>query len=91
VHTGKSISVHLEHPEPAGLGTAFADSTTNEGGHWIAKKGENAFEARIVSDERYGIVDFQIIPAPGVLDVFPSRVVANGARYRVRLYSVSNP
>jgi hypothetical protein len=57
---------------------AFADSITNEGGRWIAKKGKNIFEARIVSDERYGIVDFQIIPAPGVLDVFPSRVVANG-------------
>jgi hypothetical protein len=57
---------------------AFADSITNEGVRWIAKKGKNIFEARIVSDERYGIVDFQIIPAPGVLDVFPSRVVANG-------------
>lgn len=57
---------------------AFADSITDQDGRWIAKKGENTFEARIVSDEHYGIVDFQIIPAPGILDVFPSRVVANG-------------
>lgn len=57
---------------------AFADSITDQGDRWIAKKGQKTFEVRIASNERYGIVDFQRIPTSGTLIVSPSRVVANG-------------
>lgn len=56
----------------------FADSISFEGGKWMAKKGPSVFEARIVSEERYGTIDFHVIPAPGVFMAAPSRVVANG-------------
>ena len=70
----------------------FAESISDDNGRWIAKRGAETFELKIVSDPHWGVVDFHIIPAPGILTIAPSRVVPNGpdTEYIFTLFQATN-
>ena len=56
----------------------FARSVRQEGERWIVATGTGELALRIRADERSGVVDFVMEPAPGVEAVAASRVVPRG-------------
>ena len=67
--------------EPANLprwAVGFARDIRRNGDGWIVATGHGEMPIRYETEPRYGIVDFHLMPAPGVDAVAHSRLVANG-------------
>ena len=67
--------------DPANLprwAVGFARSVRQDGGDWVVSTGTAELGLRLVSDERLGVIDFILSPAPGVEGVAASRVIPNG-------------
>ncbi len=56
----------------------FAKSVRQDGGRWYVKTSAGELEVRIVADEKNGVVDFWMSPAPGVEALAASRVIPRG-------------
>jgi hypothetical protein len=56
----------------------FARGVREAGPGWVVSTGGGEVELRMVTDERLGVVDFVLLPAPGVEGRAASRVLANG-------------
>jgi hypothetical protein len=56
----------------------FAKSIRSENGRWLVMTGSGEVGVRVEADERSGVVDFVILPAPGVEARAASRVVPRG-------------
>jgi hypothetical protein len=61
----------------------FAKSVRQEDNRWYVQTGTGEMAVRIDSDEKTGIVDFWMAPAPGVDVLAASRVIprGNGSEY----------
>lgn len=58
----------------------FARAVRREGDGWVVTTGGGADVAvRVLADAASGVVDFVLVPAPGVEHVASSRVLARGA------------
>jgi hypothetical protein len=67
--------------DPANLprwAVGFAKSVRSDGGRWFVRTGAGEMAVRIVADEKSGIVDYLISPAPGVEALAASRVIPRG-------------
>ena len=56
----------------------FAKSVRHDSGHWYVKTSAGEIGVRILADEKGGIVDFWMSPAPGVEALAASRVIPRG-------------
>ena len=56
----------------------FAKSVRQEGGRWYVNTAAGEMSVRISADERSGVVDFWISPAPGVETLAASRAIPGG-------------
>ncbi len=67
--------------DPANLprwAVGFAKSVRSDGGRWRVRTGAGEVAVRIAADEKSGIVDYLISPAPGVEALAASRVIPRG-------------
>ena len=67
--------------DPANLprwAVGFAKSVRSDGGRWLVRTGAGEVAVRIAADEKSGIVDYLISPAPGVEALAASRVIPRG-------------
>ncbi len=56
----------------------FCRAIRKEGRRWIAQTAQGEVEIQYATDPATGVIDFHILPAPGVEMVAYSRVVPNG-------------
>ena len=84
----QTISIHA-HPQqvlefiadPAQLprwAVGFAKAIRRESERWIVTTAGGEMGVRIVTDQKFGVVDFYLSPAPGVEALAASRVIPNG-------------
>ena len=58
--------------------TGFCRKIARDAQHWIVDSPQGKIRMRYVADEKTGVVDFYMSPAPGVEGVATSRVIPNG-------------
>jgi uncharacterized protein YndB with AHSA1/START domain len=56
----------------------FAKAVKRDGERWLVTTGGGEVALRIVADQKLGVIDFRMSPAPGVEGVAASRVVPSG-------------
>lgn len=56
----------------------FAKAVRRDGPRWVVETGNGEMGVRVVGDERLGVVDFYLSPAPGVEALAASRAIPNG-------------
>ena len=56
----------------------FARSVRRDGDRWFVVTGSGEMGIRIVADEKLGVVDFYMSPAPGIEGLAASRVIPSG-------------
>ena len=68
--------------------TGFCRKIVRDAQHWIVDSPQGKIRMRYVTDEKTGVIDFYMSPAPGVEGLAASRVVPNGkeAEYLFTLF-----
>jgi hypothetical protein len=56
----------------------FAKAVRKDGPRWVVTTGGGEMGVRIAADEKTGVVDFYMSPAPGIEGLAGSRVLPNG-------------
>jgi hypothetical protein len=69
----------------------FARSVVKDGARWIVTTGSGEMPVRIESDAAHGVVDFRMIPEPGVEAIAATRVLPRGTGSEVVFTQFQGP